>query len=316
MRYMATMSYAGEFRKYVADQAAHLNVRPRRAMASRHQGFLRDVDLCSVEELAVDPIYEKYLRPVGVGWTIGTVLPVPGGDVLAFEIGRSSADGPFDLATAELLDRFRPHLARAAHIAARLGMMQARSMVAGLAAVGLPAAVLKADRSVVAANPPFEALSPRISISAGNKLQIADPRAESLSQAEFANILDRDAAIVRSIPIGATESEPPLILHLTPIRRAAHDIFGNAHWIAVVTPVTPGPLPEADLLQGLFDLTAAEARVARLIAAGATADEISVRNAVSINTVRTQIRSVLAKTGLGRQADLVAMLASAAVPFA
>lgn len=67
------------------------------------------------------------------------------------------------------------------------------------------------------------------------------------------------------------------------------------------------------LLQ-LFDFTAAEARVARALIHGSTAEAYAEENGVSIATVRSQIRSVLTKTGMRRQSDLIRILG--AVPAA
>ncbi|MFL5282677.1 MAG: helix-turn-helix transcriptional regulator [Rhodopila sp.] len=58
----------------------------------------------------------------------------------------------------------------------------------------------------------------------------------------------------------------------------------------------------------MFDLTAAEARVARALASGEVVDAIAATDGTSPNTVRTHVRSVLGKTGCHRQADLVALL--------
>lgn len=315
MRYATTPSYGPSFARYVASGDDRLNVRPPRAMARQRHGFLRDLDLCTTEELARDPIYDRYLRPIGIGWTVGTLIPVPGGDLLAFEIGRSPDLGPFTPREVSRLDRMRPHLARAAHLAGRLGLAQARSAAAALAAVGLPAAVLRARGQVVAANPLFEALAPRISTSGRDQLRLGHPMAQRLLDEALNGATRERPAGVRSIPLPAGEEAPPLILHLTPIRRAAQDLFGTAQWIAVVTPVVAGQSsPDPGLLQGLFDLTAAEARVTRGLLEGASAAQIAAATGVSITTLRSQIRAVLAKTGTTRQVDLVQMLTGAMLP--
>jgi DNA-binding CsgD family transcriptional regulator len=57
-------------------------------------------------------------------------------------------------------------------------------------------------------------------------------------------------------------------------------------------------------------LTPAEARVAGLIAEGRSVEEITGSLSVSSNTVRTQLKSVFTKTGVGRQAELVTLLSA------
>jgi DNA-binding CsgD family transcriptional regulator len=58
----------------------------------------------------------------------------------------------------------------------------------------------------------------------------------------------------------------------------------------------------------------AEARVARSLSAGETVEKIASIGDVSLNTVRSQLRCVLEKTGCHRQAEVVALLSGIAVP--
>lgn len=109
------------------------------------------------------------------------------------------------------------------------------------------------------------------------------------------------------------ENQPPLILHLTPIRGVAHDIFSRAASILVVTPVVVKDVPTADVVQGLFDLTPAEARLAALIAAGHRPREAAAALGVMEETARSTLKRVMAKTGLHRQADLIGLLRGAGV---
>jgi DNA-binding CsgD family transcriptional regulator len=68
------------------------------------------------------------------------------------------------------------------------------------------------------------------------------------------------------------------------------------------------------VLQGLFDLTPAEARVAAAIAEGRTVEVIAAAANVSHETVRSQLKAVLGKAGVSRQVDLVQLLAGIALP--
>jgi len=103
------------------------------------------------------------------------------------------------------------------------------------------------------------------------------------------------------------------VAHILPIRRTARDIFTRCAGVLIMTPVTLPQAPPVELVQSLFDLTPAEARVARGLAAGDTLDQIASIGSVSRNTVRTQVRGVLEKTGCRRQAEVVALLSGIAV---
>jgi DNA-binding CsgD family transcriptional regulator len=115
-------------------------------------------------------------------------------------------------------------------------------------------------------------------------------------------------ASVRSFPVRDTGAEAMMVAHVIPIRLSARDIFVRCAAVLVLTPVTLPQAPPVELVQSLFDLTPAEARVARSLAAGETVEAIATDRGVSQNTIRMQVRGVLEKTGCNRQVDIVALL--------
>lgn len=67
--------------------------------------------------------------------------------------------------------------------------------------------------------------------------------------------------------------------------------------------------PRLALLAELFQFTRAESRLAGLIAQGLSPEDCAGCLGVSINTVRTQLRALFAKTGTERQAELAGLFA-------
>jgi DNA-binding CsgD family transcriptional regulator len=310
VNYAATELYRPVVQHFAESASRHDNPRPRRALSSGHAGFLTDLELFSRAELDRDSVYRELLFPNGLRYAAGSVIPVPTADILVFDISREDAAGPFSREEMGLLDQYRPHLARAALLSHRLGLRTASGATEALQLVGLPGAALTASGRVLVANPLFEQLAPRVGTGALDHVQLASkPAQEALKLALGAAVGDHGAT--RSIPIPAAEGEPALIAHLVPIRRAAHDIFAKAEFLLVLTAVVAPDAPLTEMLHGLFDLTPAEARVARGLAAGLSVEEISLRGAISRETVRTQLKGVMAKTATTRQADLVRLLAGA-----
>jgi DNA-binding CsgD family transcriptional regulator len=86
-----------------------------------------------------------------------------------------------------------------------------------------------------------------------------------------------------------------MVAHVIPIRLSARDIFVRCAAAFVLTPVTLPQAPPVELVQSLFDLTPAEARVARSLAAGETVEAIATTRGVSQHTIRVHIRRVLGK---------------------
>jgi DNA-binding CsgD family transcriptional regulator len=296
--------------RYIEGGYEKYNIRPQRGLAKRYAGFMTDLDVMSEAEMAADPICQEILRPAGVGWTATTYIPVPSGDLVSVALDRRIERGPYERTALALLDSFRPHLARAGLLAARLHLEQARSATDTMARLGLPAAAIDAAGRVVVKNDLLDALADQIAIKARDQFHIADTRAGALFM-ENLEKLARSVERASSIPLPAGEINPRAVLHLLPIRRQAHDIFARTTALVVVTPIEPACVPQADLLAGLFDLSPAEDRIARALIGGLTLQHCARDFGVSQETVRKQLKGIFAKTGTSRQTDLLRLLASA-----
>lgn len=285
------------------------NERTRRLLAAQHAGFIRDCDVFRPGETDAEPVFAEFLIPRGYGSGIATVIRAPSGDNIIVHADREQRLGPYSRNIVERLDRLRPHLARAALLSARLEMERATATAKAIELIGLPAAVLGRGGRIMVTNGLMNELIPQVVQDRPSRLALTEPAADALLSAalDFIVAAPHDVA-VRSIPIGAGESHPPIIIHLVPVRGAAHDIFSQATAVLVATPVVCKDVPSAGIVQGLFDLTPAEAKLAALVAAGYPPRKASLKLGVSEETARTTLKRVLAKTGLHRQADLVGLL--------
>jgi DNA-binding CsgD family transcriptional regulator len=107
------------------------------------------------------------------------------------------------------------------------------------------------------------------------------------------------------------------VAHVLPLRP-----FGSSgrHWLfqataaIFVTPAQADVTVPVDALRTLFDLTAAEGRVLVEIAAGRTPVEAAQEIGIAESTVKTHLSRIFSKTGVGRQADLVALVRSLSMP--
>jgi DNA-binding CsgD family transcriptional regulator len=304
-------------KEYVEQGWPNRTDRAQRLFVAGRSGFINDLDVYTRDELDREPMFVEFLRPRGLGWGVATAIPIPTGDLVCFDLERRYARGPVEREFIAGLDQLRPHLARAALLSARLSLERARSAALVLDLVGLPAAVLGHNGRALTMNSTFEELMPHVVRDRSDRLELASLTADTLFAEALARLTQAgDLGSVRSIPIAAAGAEPPMILHLVPVRGAAHDLFSGAEAILAVTPVIPKQVPTAEVIQGLFDLTPAEAKVARAIAELQTVEGIADTFGLSRETVRTQLKSVLAKTGVGRQADLTALLAGASLSAA
>jgi DNA-binding CsgD family transcriptional regulator len=289
--------------------------RTARLMAADHAGFLTESDVFAENEWEADPIRREYFAPRGYGWGIATGIKVPNGDVLVLHGERKLSEGPVPRAAVGRLDRLRPHFARAALMSSRVAFERVKGAVAALETVGIPAAVIDDAGRTTATNALLDEMTPDVVMPRRVRIALADPAADAVLQTAVDTLCARQAIEApQSIPVAAREGRPPMVVHVHPVRRSARDVFSNSLAIVLVTPVTVRDMPSAALLQGLFDLTPAEAKVASAIGGGKTITQIAAGSGASASTIRNQVRSVFTKTGLHRQSDLVGLLQGVSVP--
>lgn len=307
-RYVTSPGFESGIAEYVAQGWPARTDRAARLFAKQHAGFLTDLDVYTPAEMEVEPVFRDFLRPRGLGWGVASAITVPNGDRLIFNVERAYSRGPVSQDIVARLDSLRPHLARAATLSAQLRFQTVSVAAQILDVVDIPAVVLGRQKQVLAVNA-GGSLHVGSTIREGRRLTLYNPDADRLLAQALDGLGTERQPSTRSIPIPATEECGPLVLHLLPIRRAAADLFDAASAIAIITPVALGAAPDVTVLSGLFDLTGAEARVARELAACRTVEDIAARSGVSVSTVRTQLKAVLSKTGTHRQAELVGLLA-------
>lgn len=289
------------------------NDRAKRLLGKPYSGFFNEAEEFTDEEYNTFPIYTDLMQPLGYGFGAGTAISVPSGDHIVFSVERKRAHGPMTAADISFLDGLRPHLARAAMMAGRLEFERINAAVQALEVTGLPSAVLTEQGAVLAHNSLLATLGKQIYFQAFNRFSFASSSAnaqlaEALQQFRFAN--KQPLQVCQSFPLPQIDDTPAAVAHLLPIRGNARDIFASAAFFLLVTPVDRRKVPTATVIQGLFDLSAAEARVAQFVATGNDIPSIAKQLGVGTETIRTQVKSIFRKTGASRQSELAAILSS------
>ncbi|MCV9965812.1 helix-turn-helix transcriptional regulator [Pararhizobium sp. BT-229] len=308
VRWVCSPNIDEQMERYSRSELRFLNPRPERSLRLSPTAFARDVDVMTAEEIAADPVYNAFLRPLGLGWSMGAVLPEPSGHTLIFDMIGWADNGPFSVEALARINSLKGDLARAALVSSRMIFRQAQTIAATLSMIGLPAAVLGDGNRVLATNEDMEALAPRIRTGAADKLSLENPAANALLLAALEQVRIERVANVQSIPLPAVEEAPALILHVLPLRRNARDIFSKSLAVLIATPVGQAGPPDMRVLSGLFDLTPGEARVARELASGASLETVALALGLTLETVRTYLKRIFFKTGTRRQAELTHLL--------
>ena len=112
------------------------------------------------------------------------------------------------------------------------------------------------------------------------------------------------------IRLGRGVETPALAVIVTPFPPDLYKLADTATAQALVTltELAPRPAPAGRHIAELFGLSKAEAELARALLEGKQVEEIAIERHVALSTVRSQLRSILRKTGLHRQGELVQLL--------
>ncbi len=301
------------FHRFMEQGWMSRNARMAGLLAHGGTGFVTDHDLFPEDALADTAMYRDFLYPEGYGWGTATHVRSSSGDNIVFTLERKLELGPVSRREVEVLDGIRPHLARAAVLASKLQMQRAQASLDSFELAGSPAALIGAKGSILTMTPGFGALLGQVVVRARDRIALDDDRANALLQKSMQDLAQDRLGDTRSIPVPNKDDRPAFIIHVLPIRRQALDIFSRAQAMLVVTTADRSLRIETSLLCELYDLTRAEAAIASGLLEGRTVDELSVSRSVTRETIRSQIKKVLAKTGCHSQADFIRRLAPLAV---
>lgn len=235
----------------------------------------------------IDEIHETALDPARVSRLIALWEPVMAPIRRAVHRGDASA-----------LPRLERHAARALRVLHAVGQ---RAEPDELARIGHNAAFT---------------IGPDLGIAAVNA---AAARLLDLQPGMTLGALDLNAPDLARLEAGAREmisddAPPPVLLRAT--RLGASWLMGlraqaaRSGHLLVVTSTFDRPPALAALLRAGFDLTTAESDILMALSEGCAPSRIAAARGRSVETVRAQIKSIMAKTDTASQADLVRLVLS------
>ncbi|PHR66522.1 LuxR C-terminal-related transcriptional regulator [Alcanivorax sp.] len=230
-------------------------------------------------------------------------------------IQRTVAQGPYQQAELDALNRLVPHIRQTVQLYRQLETRnQAASSLAAIIDV-LPDAtfVLDSMATILYSNKAAREL-----IARERCLGIRDERfrfAESDVQSAF---FRASAQVVRS-SMGKEaycsetlflkrEGRSPLIFVIRPIESS--DLLAGGALVSAYE-TDNRPLPRAEHIATYFELTPAEAQVCEQLVSGKDVQTISEQLGRSVSTVRSQIKQVFQKTGCSRQGELISRILAA-----
>ncbi|HEX4873458.1 MAG TPA: hypothetical protein VFV06_01025 [Sphingorhabdus sp.] len=211
----------------------------------------------------------------------------------------------------QAVTRLVPHIQRASRISRRIGEadLRAANAEAGLDASPSIIITLGPDMELLHANPRAQKWLGRTQgvLQIQERLHFTDRevrfRLEKLAKGHGTKRTETVAIAdeTRTTFLVAMRVEPSVAIDLAGAN-------GGAALLLVGGGRREVSIEIVERLRDWFDLTPSEAKIAAYIADGRTLEEYANDRGVSINAARFLIKGVFAKTGVGRQAELAALL--------
>jgi DNA-binding CsgD family transcriptional regulator len=267
-----------------------------------------DQDIFTPEEISRSPFFNELCFPGGFPWfsAVGWAGPPLWG--LCFQ--RSARDGPLEGDRRQTLARLSQRLTEVSTLSTAVGRLALSSVTNALNSMLQPALGIDRNGRVLDVNRCANDLFDDDIRVHNRRLVVRDSFARTLLD-QLINrlriISDLEECPLNSIAI-RRDGKHPVVLRAFPIHGGAREPFLGARALLTLTPLGPKePAPQALLAQA-FALTPAEARIAVIIAQGASPEHAAEVLAISRETARNQLKAVFAKTGTHRQSELVALL--------
>jgi DNA-binding CsgD family transcriptional regulator/PAS domain-containing protein len=268
-----------------------------------------DHDILAPEEMERAGLYSESLIPHGLRWFAGIGFWA-GPALWGLTIQRTDREGPFSHQDKRLLAQLSQRLSEAGTLSYAVGQLVVAGMTNALQLVRQAALALDRSGVVLDVNQAAEQLFDD-EIRVGNRrLLLRDKKARSALHAfvdQMRTAPDSETLSIAPIVVHRRRKRP-LIISVLPVDGPARTPFLGARALLALSDLELETKPQPTAVARAFGLSPAETMLASLLASGLSPRQAAEELGVTYETARTQLKAVFAKTGVHRQAELVALL--------
>ena len=272
-------------------------------------GFVTDQDLIAPEKMDRHPYYAGLLRPAGLKWFVGTAVNV-NDKIWGVAVHGTPRRGPFLSADVDRLLRIRGDLAIAARRVAALGVQKVEALEQAFSDARRGVVALDWSGKIGRMNERAEAYLREADLVAGNRLRSRNPLIDAKLSELIAGAIEYRWPASFTLPGAVLVPLPQrrlVSVDAVPMPRDFGAVLSGTSAMVTLHEVSRGTAGSDDL-RTHFRLTGRESELALHLAAGLTPTAAAEIMGLSVATARQHLKSVLAKTGTHRQAELVALL--------
>jgi DNA-binding CsgD family transcriptional regulator len=268
--------------------------------------------------------YLKWVRPLGFRDVIGVLVLKSGKRVAWFSVARSDVQSRFTESDLRQMELLSPHICRALLISDALDLQSIVATRLAETVDHLSTGVLLTEEKgrIAYMNGSAEAIlkdSGALKSKDGHLVATRPHARDALSRALEESSAGRAPSTSgqHAIPLPDEEGSG-LIANVLPLQwrdgRNPLAALPGAAAVIIQNPAEGAPAP-IEAIGLLYGLTAAERNVLEHVAASRSPQETADRLGVSVNTVKTHLQKIFAKTNTARQADLVSLVARSTAPL-
>jgi DNA-binding CsgD family transcriptional regulator len=278
------------------------------------RAVLIEHDIATEEDRHTLPAYHELYYRHGLPWWGGFGFEVSGRQ-WCVPILRSGGQDAFTRAEAAQLERIVPQLRRMISISEKLTRDRVHTSLDLLGRMDVAALALDWQGRVIRKNQYATALLGEWVTIRGGRLHALDRESDRRLQHLLAAATAGDAmcpssraASVSAEPVAIRRGDlRPLVAEAMPASGLFGDVLFQARALVFLTDLARPSLPAPDRIAAILGLTSAEGRLVAQLVEGRELADAAERLGVSVHTARSQLKSVFAKTGTHRQAELVAL---------
>jgi DNA-binding CsgD family transcriptional regulator len=259
--------------------------------------------------------YNEFMKRIDIREMVVLLVDKTRSVYNALSVYRGPLETPLDRERVEVLEAISPHLQTALAMREHLISLESRISDLETAFDQLQTAVILLD---AAGKPILVNQAARRICAQRDGLHLSPQQLTAQTPTENTRLR---AIISRAIAVGKCKTTEPgsatLIsrAHKRPLQIFAAPLISmnlatprGAAAIVFISDPDQKPAAESEILHSLYGLTRAESRVAFSLLDGKSLAEIADSNGVRRETVRTQIKSALHKTGTSRQGQLIRLI--------
>jgi DNA-binding CsgD family transcriptional regulator len=297
--------------------AETVSINPRIRIAARVPALriVSDMDFITPEQIRRDVFYQEYLYPHDIPFICMTPVEKSDGAFIALTALRSHREGHISREQREIFARLAPHVRGAIRMHLALEGHETAVVMGTMEALTIPAfacdrfcrvksltqtaeVLVCSNRGLRLKSGQLGAHEPAAAKALGDAIEAAAVGLARVGPPAMGTVIIRGGDLTCS----------PLVLDVFPLPTRTSRLFFEPRVLVVARGPKGSAARRAAVLKAVYALTSAEIHIAQYLSEGQSAELIAARREVEVGTVRAQIKTIMAKVGVGRQVELVVRL--------